>query len=264
MSRRFYLLFIKSSTTAEDCIMAPNKKSLSCVAQSLSNHDLAGMIKSEFLPLTFDAKTLVAPINKPVPVLASTKAASAAAASDDYWNWSAEAATELLTTNEQERYWDEPSEACSSSDNYWDWSANPHAHVVSAAHIESNLTAFVAPEVVRHLAADSESYWDVSSVKDQESRTIYSSAESNDYWYAPNTEEQIKAAFIARILKEESVRQMLSADHVQQQLQHAHTDSYWQWEEQSQQQAAPDHGNYWEWKAEARPVSLAPDNYWDM
>ena len=57
---------------------------------------------------------------------------------------------------------------------------------------------------------------------------------------------------------------MLSADHVQQQLQHALTDSYWQWDEQSQQQAAPDHDSYWEWKAEARPVSLAPDNYWDM
>jgi hypothetical protein len=244
--------------------MAPNKKSLSCVAESLSNHDLAGMIKSEFLPLTFDAKTLITPA---ALVVSSTKTVSASAASDDYWNWSAEV-SEPLTTKEQECYWDEctdePSDAVSSSDNYWDWNANPHAHVLSAAHIEANLKAFIAPDdVVRHAVADSEAYWNLSSVKDKESRTVYSSVESNDYWYSPNTEDQIKTAFIARILKEESVRQMLSADNVQRQLQQAHSDSYWEWEEQSQQ-VSPDHDNYWEWKAEARPVSLAPDNYWDM
>jgi hypothetical protein len=250
--------------------MAPNKRSLAYVAQSLSSHDLTGMVKHAYLPLTFEIETLVEPMDKLDVVSSTKKEVTNGAASEDYWNWSSPSAVEALSDTEQESYWDEPSHACSSPsayENYWDWNQNPRADVLSLAYIESNVKAFVDPEVVRYSTVDSESYWNESSVKDTEAGIIYSDVESHEYWYTPNTITGVStktASSTDAASNAEYTRHLLSAKHMQERERQAYADSYWEWEETLQEELESYFVNYWDWNAEARPVSLAPNNYWDM
>lgn len=255
--------------------MAPNKKSLSLLVQSLSNHDLTGLIKSEYLPLTH-AKTAIAPVERQA-VIRNTEL------SQDYWSWSVDEGESqevtscecieaqlledavCLTAAEKDAYWDEPSYnagvTSAEQESYWNWSSNANDHLFTAKHIEANLTSFVAPDVVRTVhAADTDKYWEVVSVKDKEAQTVHSGIDSSDYWNTPNTADDIKAALIHLIVKEDTIRQMLSAEHVESQLTKNASDSYWQWQESCNE----DNNNYWIWKAESRPISMGPENYWDM
>jgi len=233
--------------------MAPNKKSLAQLVETLSSHDLTSMIKSEYLPLTHAKAqdTLSAVVHTEKPTLATQE-------SDDYWNWTAPAEMDVplsleeatrLTAEETIAYWDEPMTQ-STSDCYWDWSVSPHAHVLTASHVESNLLSFVAPvDVVRMVhASDSGIYWDMTSAKDKESKLMHSAVESTDYWYTPNTNTQVQAAILTRILQDESIRHLLSAEHLEEQLQQCASDAYWQWGASNSITA----------------VSMGPIDYWDM
>jgi len=238
--------------------MAPNKKSLACVVQSLSQHDLSAMIKSEFLPLTSldvkEASSIIFDTEKTSPLILD--------ASDNYWSWSTPASLEEN---------DDDLTASSSCDDYWNWNANPHLDLLTTAHLESNLKNWVAPndtnrisslcKVVKNL--DSNNYWDSSSVKDREARTIACSADptsKDQYWYAPSTVEQQRLVLLARILEEEAIRQSLCSHEREQRWKSRTADSYWHWESDGLEE---DHV-FRKGTVGSLPVSTGLDNYWHM
>ena len=182
--------------------MAPNTKQLNLVVKHLSAADL-GVDKPFFHPLTQERTSGEACLDV-----------------SNYWDWS-----------------EEPDE----SDNYWDWSSNPKEEIVSSTHIVSNLVKFHCQksEVVCS-GVDSNDYWDDRTPKDREPVTAqHTNQDAADaYWEWSPVYEHADAflerpsdnkisKMIAMILDDERARQLLSSEHIVDNLQKSGTHTYW-------------------------------------
>lgn len=172
--------------------MAPNTKQLNLAVQHLSASDLVVSKQAAFAPLTQETQAQEASSEVPV----------------NYWDWS-----------------DKPDE----SDNYWDWSANPKADILSSTHIVENIVkSHKMKDDLVYSGVDSNDYWDDRNTKDRETVTAQHINEDavNSYWDWASVDDEREDA-IAKILEDERIRYMLSADHITECLQKSGSHSYW-------------------------------------
>ena len=200
--------------------MAPNTKQLSAIVQQLSASDLH-FAKAAFAPLTAQEAQ------------PQQKVSSPGAELDNYWSWSEEA---------------------TESENYWDSSANPKQDILSSSHIALNLVKSHDKEktdVVHYSGIDSNDYWDERSNKDREPATanhVNKEAVESCWDWSPVDEQTM----IARVMKDEQARQLLSAEHLTACLKQTASDFYWAEQEveincSNQPMAASDGDGYWAW-----------------
>ena len=173
--------------------MAPNTKQLNLAVQHLSASDLIVSKQTAFAPLTQETQEHEASSQVPV----------------NYWDWT-----------------EQPDE----SDNYWDWSANPKADILSTTHIVENLVQSykMKKDELVYSGVDSRDYWDERTTKDRETVTAqHVNVDAvHSYWDWSSVDDE-REDTIAKILDEERIRCMLSADHITECLLKSGADIYW-------------------------------------
>jgi hypothetical protein len=253
-------------------IMAPNRKSLSALAQTLSLADLEGLqstVQPKYLPLTHPATTPAA------PEAVSQQSNADADADASYWEWSSEedVPTETVcilstanivsnliqsSSSEQEEtlaehddYWTEGEQqqrveepvaapSCSAPQHetasYWDW---------SVAEEEEHVTRSAVP--------CSQSYWTWES--SPSAPVVVSTPNANadsDYWGWETSPQDVAKLVLATSVLSQIKKQ-----------QQRHSDSYWTWTDDHHEQywlmpsttsttpaaavAATGNKGYWEW-----------------
>lgn len=181
--------------------MAPNQKQLNLIVQQLSAGDLVGPSKTQV------------PLTREQPARQSLTQSEA----DNYWSWAPED-----NSNRTE-------------EAYWDWSENPSVDVLSVDHVVQNLksTRIVEKDDIIRSGLDTNDYWDETSTKDKEARTISSDDQhtADSYWQWPSVKEEettvVQNAIIDEILESEKVRQILSVDNIMKNIQQEISDAYW-------------------------------------
>jgi hypothetical protein len=207
--------------------MAPNTKHVHLVIQTLSPEELS-MTKQIF-------PTLTSQESRDAPQFTSQER-------QDYWTWETERA--------------------SDRDSYWDWSENPQKGVLSTEHVIKNLVHTNKEKTVDvvHSNVDSDSYWDETSAKDTESRTVTAQHEMEDYqgpenyWNWPAEKPDFNAMMIERILSDEKARQILCVDHIAQNMRQHASDLYWN---EHEIEHFKDSLDYWNWQTTQQNVMTA-------
>uniref|UniRef100_A0A7S1YJS1 Uncharacterized protein n=1 Tax=Grammatophora oceanica TaxID=210454 RepID=A0A7S1YJS1_9STRA len=152
--------------------------------------------------------------------------------------------------------------------DYWSWSTESITDVLTADHVQENLVKAAAisqaEEVVRS-DVNSDSYWDETTTKDIEARTeraediVNRPQPSDGYWSWPASKAQQNELTLTKIQRDEAIRELLSAAHIVANLEKEAADLYWQSE---QEQKGIKDDAYWSW-SEPQAVVAAPKGYWD-
>lgn len=164
-----------------------------------------------------------------------------------------------FTSQERQDYWTWETERASNNDSYWDWSEHPQKSVLSTEHIIKNLVDTHKEKTI-HSYVDSDSYWDETSAKDKESRTVTAQHEMEDYqgpenyWNWPAEKPDVKAVMIERILSDEKARQILSVDHIAQNMCQQASHLYWN---EHEIEHFNDLLGYWNWQTTQQNVMTA-------
>lgn len=213
--------------------MAPNRKQLTLLTESLADLDL---VQPKYLPLTSEVQqqTSVKPV---VAIQPQT------APSDDYWTWTSE---DVVVEEE------------------------PTKDLFSCSSIEQNLIKDAENRATTSNVIKSETtvegYWDeaTSSTTEEDIITTTTKPQHDNYWAWPVNE---KEARIAAILADEVARTKMSTDKIISNLRQvpqkavremiAANDQYWDWESPSGLiiSDALDEvysNSYWEWSADER------------
>lgn len=267
--------------------MAPNRKSLNVLVQSLSNNDLADLqntVQPKYLPLTQDTSS-----DESTHV---TPAATQPQESASYWDWSSPAEEDVVcvlstdnivsnliqasatleqsaTIQQNDDYWGEECTNCTQEDepkeslntiesSYWEWPADQDATQAELNRILTEERAYQivsgaqseANEQKQVTKSSTEDYWAWKAQPEEQ--------DAADYWAwetetkSPETRAvEEKQAMITGLIEYEAARQLLMASTIVSQLEQA-----------AKNAAAEDHQNmsnddYWSWQEDL-------DNYWDM
>ena len=227
--------------------MAPNRKNVSTLLQSLSSSDLeslqASVVQPKYLPLTHPSEQQEQQQQTTVPVV---KAAPQQHASASYWDWPADDVVE------EEKVADD---------------------LFSASHIESNLIQAAAEassedeEATKNIVAENDDYWAEASEQDDEQEVVHAPQHvlNASYWEWPTADEDKKQTMIDRIVQDERARTLVSSSlatmattspkpTVQVGPQKESNDQYWQWDSTKVaphvDDASHPNANYWDWESE--------------
>mmetsp|Transcript_19948 Transcript_19948/g.35080 ORF Transcript_19948/g.35080 Transcript_19948/m.35080 type:complete len:274 (-) Transcript_19948:103-924(-) len=174
--------------------------------------------------------------------------ANQVAAHDDYWAENSNAAEEEAASTKGPQH---------ESESFWYWPANQKVHeeekaqrLTSTNNIESNLKNYVPPQERGSTKDTHDSYWtwDASSkatAKHEIPGHVLDPTHPNyDYWtWNTPSEEEKKKMLIQSILESEQARQLLSAEHIEEQLvQHASRPK-----DETNVAPAIAAGGYWDW-----------------
>jgi len=273
--------------------MAPNRKSVTTLVESLSNSDLQSLqntIQPKFLPLTHPQEQ------------AETSEPNRVDSSASYWEWPTETveSTDVLslaniesnliqasrsqsqtvtTKAENDDYWAEDQQQQEDSPDssstqpqhiitcsYWDWTSNPKQAAIDSILAEERAYQMVSAAVSQAMTVTHKPSSPLlqpcresnDSYWQWESPIVSSSRDNDSYWdWQPKNPLQA-------LLEYERAREFLTVDNILCQLQAAppvdcatatktESDDYWNWSEHYGDQ-------YWE----AHPAALATaSGYWD-
>lgn len=247
--------------------MAPNRKNISTLVDSLEGLDVANVVQSKYLPLTHASeefkhveKTTVEPKIVIEPKVEETKAEEK---EEDY----------IINTETEASYWDwEPEEEVSEKDQLIQQILKEEEirQKLSSSRIEENLVKDAAEskeedaEIVVS-AENSDDYWNEAPAVVTAQHLKDASHPRNNYWDWEDAQMEDKnQSMIATILRDEAARQLMAVSHVEQTLKNAAPvskdgakptaahDSYWNWDSACVAPHVVDEthprNNYWDWE----------------
>lgn len=247
--------------------MAPNRKNISVLVDSLEGLDVANVVQSKFLPLTHASeefkhveKTVVEPKIVIEPKVEETKAEEK---EGDY----------IVNADAEASYWDwEPEEEVSEKDQLIQQILKEEEirQKLSSSRIQENLVKDAAEskeevaEVVQS-AENSDDYWNEAPAVVTAQHLKDASHPKNNYWDWEDAQMEDKnQSMITTILRDEAARQLMSVSHVEQTLKNAAPvsenvskpaaahDSYWNWDSACVAPHVVDgthpRNSYWDWE----------------
>mmetsp|Transcript_21162 Transcript_21162/g.29918 ORF Transcript_21162/g.29918 Transcript_21162/m.29918 type:complete len:311 (+) Transcript_21162:76-1008(+) len=248
--------------------MAPNRKNITHLVDSLEGLDVANVVQAKFLPLTHATEEFKHVQQKQVvlepriviePKVEETKAE--------------EKEEEYIVNNEtQESYWDwEPEEEVSEKDQLIQQILKEEEirQKLSSSRIEENLVKDAAESKEEDVefvesAENSDDYWNEAPAVVTAQHLKDATHPKNNYWDWEDAQMEDKnKSMIDTILRDEAARQLLTVSHVEQTLMKAAPvvedakptaahDSYWTWDSACVAPHVVDEthprNNYWDWE----------------
>ena len=224
--------------------MAPNRKSVTSIVESLSNADLQSLVNPKFLPLTNPREEEQESQHEVV-----TRPENQSTASASYWDWPSQ---EPTTTEE--------------------------IHVLSCDNIVSNLIqatdsnasseSISSANQKSETLAENDAYW-AEGESDTASRSQSQSQPQHDDYWDWHEEHDSKRKLLEEILEEEKARHLVSGDFMVEAVKknvasdaaqvcrcRSSSDPYWKWESPKTSSYGHRVHDYWNWDRRCKPSPL--------